>query len=143
MQNLLLTSSLLFFFSCQELKEENKQLIDVKKCNTAISIENYGIINRFYSNPDTVKLNSSSYLVLNLYSCEGEMDFKEFSTDSGLVLEGHYKSAIELTKGVTESMNPMDGTSTLDSTSHYVPSKAGDWKFYNKNKDIIRTENYK
>lgn len=143
MRNTLLISSLLFSFSCQELREEKKQLIDIKKCTSTISIDKYGIGTKFYSNPDTIKLNSASFLVVSLYSCEGEMDFKEFNIDSGLVLEGHYKAANELTKAVTESINPMDGTSTFDSTNHYVPTKIGVWSIYNKNGEIIKTENYK
>lgn len=143
MRNILLFSSMLFFFGCQEPKEDKRQLIDITKCTSAISIDKYGIVNKFHSNPDTIKLNSTSFLVVSLYSCEGDMDFKEFNVDSGLVLEGHYKAANKLTKGVTESINPMDGTSVFDSTSHYIPTKVGTWNSYDKNGKIIKTEHHK
>ncbi len=129
-------------FSCNEKQSERKKLISVKKCKYNISIDKYGLVNTFYLNPDTIKLNSKSYLIVELYSCEGELDFKEFSVDSGLVLEGYYKGAAKLTRGVSESINPSDGTSTLDSTKYYIPFKTGEWKYYNRKGDVIKMEKY-
>jgi hypothetical protein len=142
MKNILYAIFLVLLFGCHEPVKEKKVLIDVKKCSSDISIDKYGRTTKFYSNPDTIKLNSSSFLVVSLYSCEGEMDFEEFSIDSGLVLKGYYKGAEKLTHGVSEKINPMDGTSTSDSISYYTPKKTGEWEYFNKSGKIIKTEKY-
>jgi hypothetical protein len=133
----------LFFIGCQgakDSKEVSKTLININKCNMQISLDGYGRLHKFYANPDTVKLNSSSYLVLSLYSCEGEMDFKEFNIDSGLILSGHYKAANKLTKGVSTNYSA-SGEESIDTTSSYYPTKTGNWEYY-KNGNIIKTENF-
>lgn len=144
MKSIFLISVLFLLFGCQESNNPSngdRKLIDVDKCGYHISIDKYGLINRFHSNPDTVKLNSTSYLVVNLYTCEGEMDLKEFHLDSGLVLTGHYKAAEKLTKGVNTNYDA-SGEASSDTSFAYYPTKTGIWEYYNKSGKVVKTENF-
>lgn len=132
----------MYLISCTKPTNDTKVLIDVKKCKHGISIEGYGLIHDFKQNPDTVQLNSDSYLVLQLYSCSGEMSLLEYNKEGKIITEGSYKEADSLTLGISENINPFNGESIIDTTYNYFPKRISHWKYYDKSGKVIKELNY-
>ena len=133
------------YFWLVSCRSTNSRIIPIndKISNTEYYLDKYDFAFKLKYNPDTIKLNQHSILIVKLFSIKGRIEFYEFNQYNRILLKGFYRDAETITYRTMETFNPENGTSIIDSFGYYIPIKVGIWEFYNNEGKIIKTENYR
>ena len=132
--------SLVACFGSTIYLEDHEQM----KCNVPIHLDKYGTYFRFFHNPDTNKLNSNRYIIVNIDDCKGDLNIKEFiSKTNQLVFEGAYKQWKDTIIVIDRPLSPNNITFNKDTFHYYMTLRNGVWKYYSDTGSfILKTEEY-
>ncbi|MBC9932645.1 hypothetical protein [Chitinophaga qingshengii] len=131
------------FFCC--MNHLNAQ-IPIKSCKTFIYIDALKSAMSLELSPDTVTISEGEafYLRMFLKSCKGAMYFERYSKSSNkIVFSGNYQDAVKLDTVDAWAVDPMTGIRTPRKATHYRPSRAGIWKYYDDKGELLKEEEYR
>src|SRR5690242_16552066 len=106
---------LIFIFSITYINNANSQII--------IYLKEYKI----YFTPKKCKdsvtyyLNDSSFLKIDLLSCKGKMNIREFNKAGSLVLSGQYSSSLDTLKEYIDQYNLIGDIIAIKVTKYFQP----------------------
>ena len=81
-----------------------------------------------------------------LYDCKGKCNFELYDTKGYLTLTGSYVSGKDTlskyNRAVVEGCEIKDGVYQVFYQKYFDPIESGEWKYYNKQKKVIKVEKY-
>lgn len=90
----------------------------------------------------TQYLKDSSFIKINLFSCKGKMNIKEFDRNGTLLATGQYEASLDTLKEYVDVFDLLGELKEIKVYKYFQPIKNGIWIYY-ENGEIKKKEKYR